>query len=428
MLRASLYGALLCAFTLYSSIPFPFLSPLLATALAFLLHPRWPTIVGVGALVALFWGPPSTWGMTTFDNMFAGWLTAHWHGGPVALVLSVGLGGALGYGLRNRDPRRVAAVVATLLLLNFLILPLRIFPGMARMSLQEPGERYISDARMYLKTYYLMRRGVPYYPAYHAAYVYRYGETPDHNRLGIRPPALNWLWSWAPGAEWLYGGYQVFSLVTCLAGFGLAWRLSGPLPALLSLAALSSWFAYGSLTPTWSNHEQWAMFCALPAVYLAWVHGHNRAGAALFGLGATFREWTALAMLGPVAASRNKAWIASFLLVCGYMTFHVAQLWIRYPANVPQMERTLGGPKFVLDTLNYSTDLFAGRPWVAWLTVLLAGWGFTKLERSAKVLFAGLLLPLAASFVLGYGGAYYWGGNSLPWLFVLASLAVKPRE
>lgn len=430
MLRASLYGALLGAFTLYSCLPYPFLAPLLATCLAFQLHPRWPTVLGVLALSSPWWGPPTTWGLSTYDNGLVGWLTEAWHGSWLVLLLAVLLGGGLGYWLQRRqvDQRRLAQVCAALLLLNFLCLPARIFPGWARLSLQEPGEHYISDPRMYLKTYFLMRRGVPYYPAYHAAYVYRYGETPDHNRLGIRPPALNWCWHFLPGSGWIYGGYQALSVLTCLAGFGLAWHLAGALPALLSLAALTAWFAYPSLTPMWPNHEQWAMFCAMPAVYLAWVRGRTAAGALLYGVGATFREWTALAMVGPLAASRSRAWLASFLAVCLYMGVHVVQLWTRYPTDVPQMKRTLGGPAFVLESLTFSTELMAGRAWLPWLVVAIAFYGLFLVERRWRILFGGLLLPLAASFVLGYGGAYYWGGNSLPWLYVLASVPFQDRS
>lgn len=307
--------------------------------------------------------------------------------------------------------------------------------GIRRIVATEPAaESYSGDAWIYLKTHYLVDRGVPYYEAFGQAYLQdaRFDHEPL-GRLNYRQPWLFELWRLLPGPEGLglWYGYIAFCILSMVAAYALAVRFVEPAVALLGPVAL---FAYGAFHADFLQltfMELWAAPVALVALALM-VRKRWLAAAVAVLVAVSFRE--TMLYLVPVfalawwlgGADRRRHVVAAVVGVLGPIAV-LGVHWLRAPAGVAAPTAWYnGGTEMFLRSIRYSVDLMPYGEWLAPLAVIAALTGIALLPgRSRAALAVAVLLPLAFVFSFSPGeGGQYWGGIVMPVVWALAPVAL----
>jgi hypothetical protein len=321
-----------------------------------------------------------------------------------------------------------------------------VLPGIYRQAvpalhakLVEPiPEQYDFDGRIYLKTYYLMERGEPYYRAFATAYTEdaRYAHPPEA-KLNYREPLLFEIWRWLPGRTGgsLHTWFLALVAVVMALGYRLARQFVGPGTALLAPIVLSGYFMAAAWSTTWFLFpEFWAGGVAVAAA-LAFVRARWLTTALLIGLAVALRElmiylvpafvvgW----MLHPKRRGPWPALAVGVILPLVALAAH----WIAAPGRPAEATNDLapwlhGGLAPLKAALEFSNGFVVTAPSAfLWAPVAaLVGSALVRPWWRAGFLLAALGFALIGLTAFS-GGAfgYYWGAALQPLVLALAPVA-----
>jgi len=311
------------------------------------------------------------------------------------------------------------------------------------------------DRDYFLRVFYDMHDGVPYYEAY--IKVYRadpLGEFRLPNGVpGYRLPTLFYLWLLLPadGAAipWLF---LVFATLAVGAAFAMGAQL-GP-PRLAVLGALMVATAYLSIaTSSFVVFvDGWAMALTLAGLALFITSVRTASTKLLWAamwvmlLAAVFREILIYPMLLAAASvvllpkgQRLKAlgpWLAGLAIFGMIYAAHALAIDGRIDKAGSVGFWMNGGVAHLVSALRFFEQLFAGAPWFVPIMVLVGLAGAASLVRSqlrlGLFLVATIASPLITFLVLGSGGrdlitgavGGYWGMLVVPIALALAPVAI----
>jgi len=132
-----------------------------------------------------------------------------------------------------------------------------------------PFGTYTFDGHIYLKTFYLMKDGHPYYASFPAALTGRKGGFTITSAFNIRPPFLFILWMILPqdGMFVILLFIILSTVVFFLSYFTVLQDLKDPFLAILTPALMSYLFLYGIVANWFTFHEYWAWFFLAIAIW-----------------------------------------------------------------------------------------------------------------------------------------------------------------
>jgi hypothetical protein len=392
--------------------------------------PRVAAVAAVGAglgAVAIRLGFPSaaTWGLLA----------------AVALAVAVALAMRL---IAERWGKRLAVTCAMVLVLAGLAWQIGLLPGpywatqhkFLRKVAQEPlAEKYGFDGKIYLRTMFLMKEGLPYYPAFTKAII--------EDKRSFAPPPLvfNYREPWPasfvallPGNAGLdaWGVFLALVIASMVGAYMLASQFVAPGVSLLGPMLLSSYFSYALTTKWFPLVELWAGALAV-WVIVALLRERWLAGAILVTVAVAMREL--MVYLIPVGAftwlfypQRRKvvlpmiALIVLPVIVLGYHAMSAPgtlaagglSTWLH--GNVTTLVRAL----------QFSSNYV---PWGRWVMLVaplaaLAGALQVTVAWRKALLGAAVGVPsiALALFSTGHFGNY-WGAIEAPVVLCLSPLA-----
>jgi hypothetical protein len=435
----------------------------------FALAPEWITPLLIGCVTGLAsrtpWERASSG--TAIGLAFGVLVARPWFLGqmsvPAQAVVFVALGsiaaGAMAYALSRAPARRRAEWTAALSLVGVIIIGMWATTATVDSGAFDPGAPSVNewlstrpelgktpaDRDYYLRVFYDMHDGLPYYDAY--ARVYQSdpvgGYKLPNGVPGYRLPTIFYLWLLLPaqGAA-LPWAFLVFATLAVASAFAIGAQLSRPGTAVLG--ALMVAVAYLLIaTSTWVTFvDGWAMSVTLAgiALFVASVRRDSRrllwAAVAVMLAAAALREILVYPMLLAAASAltlpRDRRWRDTWPWLAGLGAF--AALYAAHAAAIAGRVDPEGGVGFwmrggfehLLATLGFLRLFFGGAPWL--LPVLtavgLAGAVIVMLRRQRLGVFltAAIAVPLAAFLFFGSGGreldtggiAGYWGVLVVP--------------
>jgi hypothetical protein len=382
---------------------------------------------GVGA-IAIRVGYPSiaTWGLLV----------------AVALAVVVALAARL---VAERWGTRLAGVCAMALVFAGLAWQIGLLPGpysatqhefLGKVAQEPLAEKYGFDGKIYLKTMFLMKKGVPYYPAFTKAIT-------EDKRYSAPPPLVfNYREPWParfvallPGNAGLDAWAVFLALVVAsiVGAYVLASQFVSHGVSLLGPMLLSSYFSYSLTTKWFPLVELWAGALAV-WVIVALLRERWWAGAAIVTIAVAMREL--MIYLIPVGVF---AWL--FYPQRRRVVLPVAALVVApavvlaYQAMSAPGALAGGGLSTWLHgdlgtlaaALRFSSNY---APWGRWvmlvapLAALAGALQVTSAWRKALLgAAAGVPSIALALFSNGHWG-YYWGGIAAPVILSIAPLAL----
>lgn len=446
-----------------------FAVPVVLGTLAFLLVPAAPALVGesfilrgilTGGVVGLSCRPgsslPAGMGMALLAILMgeATFALVPMPFNPVRTTVTLALAIASAAAVLGAARANRAAIAASALLLVTLIGHLWIsgtLPGPYRASRDrllstlghEPvAGRYRFDGDIYLRTYFMMKRGEPFYRSFATACA------EDARNLGVprgklnyREPFLFELWRWLPGRDGvaLRDWFLAFVAVVMVCGYTLARTWVGPGPALLAPIALGGYFA----TAAWSGWllfaEFWAGGVAVMAA-LALLRRRWWAGAALITVAVAFRELMvflipAYAVAWGLCRDRRPRWTtlaAGIALPLIPLALHLVAAPSAPGAGGWDLSAWLhGGFDQLVESLRFSSNFVPlGSGMLPWAPVAaLAGAAFARPAWRAGLLIAALALALTGLFCFSAGEyGFYWGAILQPLALAVAPLAARRAD
>ena len=305
---------------------------------------------------------------------------------------------------------------------------------------QPISETYRTDMDDFLKTYYLMGEGLPYYISFKQAVEENAFKSKVSNNLwSWRLPTVFYIWKWLPGESGV-GIYYLF-LFLSLGGLYLSYALIGELLskknqhfAILSAYLLFPYFHFALRDPTLLQTEWWGVFPLLGGIYFL-VKNRLNGAIVLFILTVIIRELFMIPLIGIgvllyIKKSRE-AW--KMLLPMGIfflmMFFHGQQVLRITGANgeffAPRIH-TLGS-KIVLSTLAFGSWEYAWnqlRIFPIFYVISLVGIIFTK-SWFSKYLLVFFVFPV--SFLILGSSVYndYWGIFYMPFVIISTPLILN---
>ncbi|MEW6188863.1 MAG: hypothetical protein AB1466_01940 [Actinomycetota bacterium] len=303
-----------------------------------------------------------------------------------------------------------------------------------RVSFEPAPEGYAFDGFLYLKTFYLMKRGHGYYRAFGMAFDQdrRLTGTPPAI-FGWRLPTIFWIWSTLLPANGTYLNYAFtfFSLLCICSTFIFARKFIPDEWALLASFLLAPYLLYAAMSFWFPFAEYWGFFFALFS--LTFFCYHKQFESALFALLAVLtRE---LMIFVPVAgllasvSSKNRKKIIIWILplVCFSIFFMIHYLAVKPKLVHAPFDLSAwlhGGFGFVKSTLGFGLNFFAKGEMLKFLLLFLALLGVLMLpRRGEKMIFmACLLLPVFIFFIVGGPWRDYWGIIYMPFILIYAPM------
>ena len=133
-----------------------------------------------------------------------------------------------------------------------------------------PTGKYAFDGHIYLKTFYLVKSGMPYYKSFETALTQRKNGFTVTSVFNIRPPFVVFLWSIMPPAGInLIRLFMFFSAVLFIITFFTVLKdLKDPFLAILTPAIMAYLFFYGVIANWFTFHEYWAWFFLAIAIWV----------------------------------------------------------------------------------------------------------------------------------------------------------------
>lgn len=308
-------------------------------------------------------------------------------------------------------------------------------------SIEPVPEQYGFDAFIFLKTFYLMKRGNNYYQSFRTAIVQdlRISEKPTSVQ-NYRLPTLFWLWRYLlpeDGAYILYL-FWLLSALSIICSYFFAKKLVGSSLSLVAPAMLSSYLAFGATTWWFLMAEYWGVFFAIFAL-TCYIYDLEIPSIVFATLAVLIRElflFLPIAMLIGAIYSRDKKKIA--LWACPILIFSAVYimhyLTLRpYLKSAPLNVQTWlhGGLGYVISTTQFGMDLFT-QNLILRIAVPTAGFVGALLipEVDKKIsIFCCIALPVLGFLFFGSGQwGNYWGIIYVPIVLIctpLLALAYK---
>jgi len=311
------------------------------------------------------------------------------------------------------------------------------------------------DRDYFLRVFYDMQDGVPYYQAY--INVYRadpLGEFRLPNGVpGYRLPTLFYLWLLLPadGAAipWLF---LVFATLAVASAFAIGAQLGPPRLAVLGTLMVATAYLSIATSSFVVFVDGWAMALTLAGLAL-FIASVRKASAKLLWaamlvmlLAAVFREIMIYPMLLAAASvlllpsgERLKAlvpWLAGFGIFGAIYAAHALAIDGRVDRAGTVGFWLHGGFDHLVATLRFFEQLFAGAPWFVPLLVAAGLAGAAVVVRSQRrlglFLVAVIAVPHMAFLLFGGTGrdlitgsvAGYWGMLVVPIALALAPVAI----
>jgi hypothetical protein len=365
----------------------------------------------------------------------------------ITLILCVG--SAVGAMLLARRGRTSGAALG--LLLVALVAHLWIsgaLPGIYRGSTDrllstlrhEPvAGRYDFDGDIYLRTYFMMKRGEPFYPSFATACAEDARELgAPRGKLNYREPFLFELWRRLPGRDGvdLRNWFLAFVAVVMVCGYHLARTFVGAGPALLAPLTLGGYFATAAWSGWFLFAEFWAGGVAVMAA-LALVRGRWLTGAILIAVAVAFRELMVYLVPAFVAGwalcrrprPRWTALAAGLTLPVLPLALHLVAAPSAPGAPAFDLSAWLhGGFGQLVETLRFSSNFVPlGPSLLPWAPVpALVGAALVRPGWRAGFLLTALGLAVLGLFSFSAGRyGLYWGAILQPLALAVAPLAAS---
>jgi hypothetical protein len=361
----------------------------------------------------------------------------------MAVALSLAVAAAFGAASVAFKPSRVAWVALAVTALVYLaavgVLPGPIADGTAASRASfgtEPvAEQYGFDGFIFLRTEFLLEKGVPYYDAFLQAFHDDSRlDSPPPGLFNIRQPWLFWIWRYLPGPAGtkVWGWFIVWALGTASAAYLLARRFLEPAAALLAPIAVLGYLIAPTYS-TWLTLSEFWGGCMAVWFLAAMVYKRWTLGACLMVLAFATREL--MLFLVPVylvwwvLAGRPKAGIPGLVIsFAGPAVLVGLHAWWSpvhgQSAGVSNwlnggIDKLLGDLKFMGDYVPFSSVLYPLVP-VAGLTGAL----LTRPRWAQALLATAVLVPVIALTVFSSPAwGEYWGAIAMPSLLALMPLA-----
>ena len=309
----------------------------------------------------------------------------------------------------------------------------------AKIDREPAPETYEFDGRVYLRTYYLMKQGMPFYQAFGTAHAGdRRHDGPPAQKLNYREPLLYEIWRWLPGhtGESLRVWFVVYSIAVLLAAYALARTFVGPGPALLSPILLSGYFTAATWSTWFLFSELWSGGAAVIAL-LALVRGRWWMGGLLVTATIALRELMiflipAYAVAWLLDGKRRETRLAlAAALVAPALALGIH--WLVAPGALihsggdlsPWMQ---GGLQTLMAALAFSSDFIANGHAVllAAPVAALVGASLARPRWRAGLLLTAIVLPLIGLYAVSAGEyGYYWGAILQPIVIAVAPLSLQ---
>lgn len=338
-------------------------------------------------------------------------------------------------------------ILLSLIILNYLLVGLSYNQTLNDISQEPPDEQYRFDPIIFLKAFYLMERGLPYYKAYGEAYKKdsAHDSYPEYTQT-YRFPTVFYLWKalCPPDGKWLNFLFTFFALLTLLCSFLIAWKFTPTPWALLAPILLVPYLLYGNLTMWFLATEYWAMFLVVIAVFL-YVYNYPWASIVTAFFSALTRELGAFLLLAGLIASwlsgkkkESVIWALALLILVTAYLFHLNAAK-PFTSGKPT-QSFFAWQLFRLDAFKAITEFgFATVPynkiWAFPLLLLsLIGIYLMPAKETRSFLIGVTLLPALIFLALGRDpGAGYWGVVWMPLVlttapFFFASIEKKLKQ
>lgn len=346
--------------------------------------------------------------------------------------------------------RNISLMILTLLVLMYSILAISVINKSINISLDEPVS-CTSDEQDFLKTFYLMKKGLGYYNSYASALVNCGGfQQAPKDSASWRFPTSFYLWKLlAQNGKQIRIIFLIFSLITMLSSYLLMKKVTNYKIALLSPYLLIPYFLEAISGHSFIFMEWWGLFFFI--VGLTALYYEKRGSSLGFLILSVFcRELfivpVILILLIDCIHRRNIRYLSLFLV-------SVAMFWILHQINIA---RTVGELSFqsrihsfdkisLMSTLAFSTKTFKFvflR--IGTLFPIIAVIGlirFYSLVKNTNKKFAYFalasffILILLAPFIVTratYNGVFqygdYWGITFVPVAIIFAPIILASKS
>lgn len=309
------------------------------------------------------------------------------------------------------------------------------------------------DHDIYLRLFYDVHDGRPYYDSFARVFASQPGGSPlPVGVVGYRLPTVFYLWLLPPDGAALPAGFLVFASLAVVSSFAVGAQLGRPGTAVLG--ALFVGVAYLlPATTTWVTFvDGWGMALTLAgtALFVASERRSSRrlvwTAVAAFLAGAVMREMLvypmvlacATALLLPPRERWHAAWpwLAGLGAFAGAYLAHALAIGGRVVPGAGYGFWMRGGVGHLMATLEFFGQYFGGKPWLLPSLVIAGVAGALAVRggqrRVSVFLTAAIVAPLASFLILGNGGqetatgglSGYWGMLVVPIALALAPLAI----
>lgn len=301
-------------------------------------------------------------------------------------------------------------------------------------SYEPPAEKYAFDGALYLKIFYLMKKGNGFYSSFAQAFDqdYRMSGYPPVV-FGWRLPTIFYIWSLLLPANGAYLNlaFTVSSLVCLIAVYLVVKKFVEASLALIAPFLLAPYLLYGVKTWWFPFPEYWGMFFVV--LCLVFYCYDKQILSIIFALLAVLVK--ELFLFLPVAGLLAGFYLRDrrrILLWCIPLIGFMFQFSFHYYAVKPYLQPTPfdisawthGGWNYFKMTAIFGMAPFARGIIMRWVFLLMATLGVTQLPKKERLFFGGLLLlPILAFLLVGtgkWGG--YWGIIYMPFALIYVPL------
>ncbi|MFP4498151.1 MAG: hypothetical protein ACLFQV_08065 [Vulcanimicrobiota bacterium] len=349
------------------------------------------------------------------------------------------LGGLLGWGMAwTLKPYKKIIKIATYLLLvlfvlNFVFFIIDLNPSTYGLISEEPGDyNYNNLNSVYLKTFYLMKKGDDFYDAFQYAQSRMSEPTTimNRSRLWIMPVVF-YLWKifLPPNGFYIFYLYLLFSVIVFYLTFQVARAHLPPPINLVPVFSVSYIFYFGALAFWFAFPEYWGLFflfIALFGIYkenkLLSVAGLTMAvlvfpvyliPVALFAIFTMFvkKDWRRFLFLIPLIAFAIVFFIHYQILSAYVQEISPGKIW--FNINLPEFYKTV-----------FFGRIMVARPMVSLIFVIIMA--VLALRNLVKTYWGRFLIILALVipeilFFFNFGlNKYYLGLTYMPFVSVAA--------
>ena len=353
------------------------------------------------------------------------------------------LGGTLGWGLaaiikeKEKLKKWVVWALFALLCINFVGISMDLNPSSVQKASKEPADgKFNNYNSLNLKTFYLMKKGLGFYPAYAHAFAQK-ADTPGQypgDTWHWRSPTIFYIWSWILPADGFYILYlYLIACIICLYFIMDIARFYVDSPFhLLAPVMVIPLFAYG-ITGFWFTFpEYWGLFAFIMGVW--GIHRKNPV-VSIIGLclaplirSLFFISW--LGLIIPAFFTKKKADVL-YLLLPGIIfpvdfLIHYRTIMSMEGVQVPPLgEWFKGSLEHFVYTLNFSFPLVSRAEFILPFMFILFIFTCVILRKNytGRIILGCTILPMVIFLIMGTTTfRNYWGIVYLPFFLLAISL------